>query len=124
MAVRALPHIHARTADRAASLPPVVLAVALAPPALDLFGRVQPGLLGALELPMLVAAGLATLLLLLTWLRFPRTSWLAAATFAACAAFALRLAGADVASGLSLLAIVALGVGGGFGSAEVSLAGA
>jgi hypothetical protein len=53
------------------------------------------------------------------WLRFPRTNWLAAAFLAALAGFALRLAGADVAPLLSLLSIVAVGLGGGFASSEV-----
>jgi hypothetical protein len=124
MAVRALPHIPVRTADRAAALPPVVLAVALVPSALDLLGRVQPGLIGALALPVLAAAGVATALLLLTWLRFPRTNWLGAAALAAGVAFALRLTGAEAAPALSLLTIVALGVGGGFANPEVSRASA
>ena len=124
MAVRALPHIPVRAVDRAVALPPVVLALALVPSALDLLGRVQPGLIGALALPTLAAAGAATALLLMMWLRYPRTNWLAAAAFAACAAFALRLAGIEVAPALSLLTIVALGVGGGFGNPEVSQASA
>ena len=120
MAVRALAHIPARATDQPVTLPAVVLAVTLVPSALDLLGRVQPGLIAMLDLPMLLAAGVATGLLLLMWLRFPRTNWLAAGTFAMCAAFALRLVDAEVAPLLSLLAIVALGVGGGFSSAEVS----
>jgi hypothetical protein len=39
---------------------------------------------------------------------------LAAASLAALASFALRLAGADQAAGLSLLAVIALGIGGAF----------
>jgi hypothetical protein len=60
------------------------------------------------------------MVLLLMWLRFPRTNWLAAAGIAATAGFALRLVGADVAPLLSLLSIVAIGLGGGFASAEVT----
>src|SRR5215470_10644032 len=124
MAVRVLPHTPARHADHAATLPAVVLALALVPAALDLLRLVQPGLGPYLALPLVAASGVASAVLLLAWLRFPRTSWLAAAAFAACASLALRLMGADVAPLLSLLGIVAVGVGGGFARAEVSPAAA
>jgi hypothetical protein len=63
-----------------------------------------------------LAASLAAAVLLVVWAHFPRTSWLAAASLAAVAGVALRIVGADVAPGLSLLAVVALGIGGAFAS--------
>jgi hypothetical protein len=104
----------ARTASgmRPATLAPGVLAIPLIAPALDLLHMVQPGL--SLATAGAVASGLASAVLLISWLRFPRASWLAAASLAALASFALRLAGADVAAGLSLLAVIALGIGGAF----------
>jgi hypothetical protein len=116
MAVRVLPHSPARPADQATSLPGLVLAVALVPSALDLLKLVQPGLGPWLAAPIIVASGAAAIVLLMMWLRFPRTNWLAAAGLAAAAGFALRLIGADVAALLSLLSIVAIGLGGGFAS--------
>jgi hypothetical protein len=92
----------------------VVLALALVPAALDLLKLVQPGLAGALMLPTGVASAAAAAVLLVMWIRFPRAAWLAAASFAACASLALRLFGADIAPALSLLSILALGVGGAF----------
>lgn len=124
MAVRVLPHPAARAADHVACLPGVVLALALLPSAIDLLDRVQPGLTFYLVLPTLLASGVAALVLVTGWARFPRTGWLAAASFAAVAALVLRFAGVDFASLLSLLAIVAIGVGGGFASPEVTPAGA
>jgi hypothetical protein len=123
MAVRVLPRPSARPADQATSLPGLVLAVVLLPSALDLLKIVQPGLGPWLASPILVASGAAGIVLLMMWLRFPRTSWLAAASLAAAAGFALRLIGADIAPLLSLLAIVAIGLGGGFASPEVTPAG-
>ena len=80
---------------------------------------VQPGL--GLANAGVVASGVASAMLLIGWVRFPRTSWLAAATLAALASFALRLVGTDLAAVLSLLAIVALGIGGAFApSVEVA----
>jgi hypothetical protein len=114
MAVTALPRTHARAPLRAATLPPGVLVLTLIAPALDLLAIVQPGVL----VPGfgIVATGFAAAALALTWARYPRTSWLAAASLAGCAGLALRLVGADVAPVLSLLAIVALGIGGAFAS--------
>jgi hypothetical protein len=123
MAVRVLQHAPARHASQATSLPVVVLALALVPAALDLLKLVQPALGPYLALPDVVAGGVAASVLLLMWLRFPRTNWLAAAGVAAVASVALRLSGADVAPLLSLLAIVAVGVGGGYADPEVSPAG-
>jgi hypothetical protein len=69
----------------------------------------------------LIASGAAAAGLLLVWARFPRTSWLFAASLAAVAGVAMRLVGADVAPALSLLSVVALGIGGAFASADLSL---
>src|SRR5947209_5650510 len=114
MAVSALSRTSARTPLVATSLPPVVLVLTLVAPALDLLAMVQPA--AAVPSLGLLAAGLAGATLLLTWARYPRTSWLAAASFAGIASVGLRAVGADVAPLLSLLAIVALGIGGGFAS--------
>jgi hypothetical protein len=124
MAVRALPHTPAQHAAQATSLPVFVLALALVPAALDLLKLVQPALGSYLAVPDLIAGGAAASVLLLMWLRFPRTNWLAAASIAALAGLALRLSGAEVAPLLSLLAIVAVGVGGGYANPEVSSASA
>ena len=124
MAVRVLSHSSARHADQAGTLPVVVLVLALVPLALDLVKVVQPALASYLAVPEVIGGSAAALALLITWLRFPRTNWLAAATVAAVAGLVLRLSGADFAPLLSLLAIVAVGVGGGFANdAEVSPAG-
>jgi len=53
---------------------------------------------------------------LLTWARFPRTSWLVAAALVSFAGLGLRLVGSDFGPALAVLAIVALGLGGGFAS--------
>ena len=123
MAARVLPRSSARSADRATSLPGLVLAAALVPSAIDLLKLVQPGLGPWLASPLLVASGAAAIVLLMMWLRFPRSNWLAAAGLAAAAGFALRVIGADMAPLLSLLLIVAIGLGGGFASSEVSSVG-
>jgi hypothetical protein len=94
----------------------VVLALALVPAALDLLKIVQPALVQALTDPTAVASGVAAGVLLVMWLRFPRTAWLAAAGFAALASLALRLVDTDLAPALCLLSILALGVGGAFRS--------
>jgi|SRR5579859_3748303 len=120
MAVRVVPLAPTRTADQPSGLPSVVLLFALAPSALDLFALVQPGLAASLATADAVACAAATLVLLLTWIRFPRTAWLLAATVAAAIGLALRVIGADTAPLLSLLAIVAIGMGGGFANPEVS----
>jgi hypothetical protein len=114
MAVSALPRARTRARPQPATLAPGLLALTLIAPALDLLHVVQPGL--ALASAGVVASGLASVVLLVAWVRFPRTSWLAAASLAAVASFALRLVGTDVAALLSLLAIVALGIGGAFAS--------
>ena len=67
-------------------------------------------------LPVPVVAALASAVLVVSWARYPRTSWLAAASLAAVASVGLRALGADVAPLLSLLAVVALGIGGAFAS--------
>jgi hypothetical protein len=116
MAVHVLPRASARSADRVAVVPPLVLALTVAPAVLDLMRVVQPGVAPALAVPSVAATGVAAAVLLLTWARFPRTAWLLAAGFAALAGMVLRVAGADVGPVLSLLAIIALGVGGAFGA--------
>jgi hypothetical protein len=102
----------ARAPLTAVALAPGVLVAPLLAPALDLLRVVQPTI--GLATPALVAAVAAAVVLTVTWLRYPRTSWLAAAMLAALASVALRLAGAEVGPALSLAAIVALGVGGAF----------
>ena len=114
MAVTALPRTRTRAPFQAATLAPGVLVLTLIAPALDLLAIVQPGVL--VPGVGVVATALAAAALAVTWVRYPRTSWLAAASLAGCAGLALRLVGADVAPVLSLLAIVALGIGGAFAS--------
>jgi hypothetical protein len=118
MAVSALPRSRARAPLAAGTLPPVILVTTLVAPALDLLALVQPGLIASsVGAP---AAGVAAALMLGVWARYPRTGWLAAASLAGLAGFALRLVGADIAPALSLLAVVALGIGGAFASSAVS----
>jgi hypothetical protein len=102
----------ARTPLTAVVLAPGVLVAPLLAPALDLLRMVQPRV--GLTTPALVAAIAAGVVLSITWARYPRASWLAAATLAALASVALRLAGAEFAPALSLAAVIALGVGGAF----------
>jgi hypothetical protein len=120
MAVRILAQAPARPARQVVGLPPVVLAIALVPAALDLLRIVQPALIGALSGPAAWASGAAAAVLVGIWLRYPRVTWLLAASFAACASLALRLLGADLGPLLSVLSIVALGMGGAFASSEIS----
>jgi hypothetical protein len=115
MAVSALPRTRARTPHRTAHLSPGVLALALIAPAIDLFALVEP--LALVPVVAVAATAGAGAVLLLVWARYPRTSWLAAASLASFASLAMRLVGADVAPALSLLAVVALGLGGAFASA-------
>jgi hypothetical protein len=91
-----------------------VLVLTLIAPALDLLAVVQP----AATVPGLgmLATAVASLTLLVIWARYPRTSWLAAAGLAGIASLVMRIVGADVAPLLSLLAVVALGIGGAFAS--------
>jgi hypothetical protein len=114
MAVTVLPRTRARAPLVAETLPAAVLGPPLLAPGLDLLRMVQPVVgvpgLGA------SAAALGALVLVLAWLRYPRTGWLGAAALAAMAGLVMRLLGADVAPLLSLLAVVALGVGGAFAS--------
>jgi len=116
MAVSALPRSQARVPLSAATLPPVILVLTLLTPALDLLALVQPGVVAPnIGLP---AAGVAAAALLGIWARYPRTSWLLAASLAGLASLALRFVGNDIAPALSLLAVVALGIGGAFASPE------
>ena len=114
MAVSALARTNAGTALVAPTLSPVVLGLTLIAPALDLLAIVQPA--AAVPSLGLLAVGVASIVLVATWARFPRTSWLAAAAVATIASLGLRAVGGDVAPLLSLLAVVALGIGGGFAS--------
>jgi len=114
MAVSALSRTGARSRLVATALPPVVLVLTLIAPALDLLAMVQPAAV-APRLGLL-ATGLASAVLVVSWARYPRASWLAAASLAAVASVGLRALGADVAPLLSLLAVVALGIGGAFAS--------
>ena len=101
MAVSALSQTHARSRLVATALPPVVLVLTLIAPALDLLAMVQPA---AVAPPLgLLATGLASAVLVVSWARYPRTSWLAAASLAAVASVGLRALGA-------------LGIGGAFAS--------
>jgi hypothetical protein len=124
MAVSALSQTHARAPLTATSLPPVVLILTLIAPALDLLAIVQPA--AALPSLGLLAMALASAVLVVCWGRYPHTSWLAAAALAGIASVGMRAIGADIAPLLSLLAVVALGIGGAFASpvreAEVWLA--
>ena len=122
MAVRALPRARPLEGRQGVTLPPVVLAVTLFAPILDVLGLVQPA--AFISRGAVLTAALATLVLVACWVRFPRTNWLAAAGLAATAGLALRLLGADVAPLLSLLSIIALGIGGAFatrGGGDLSL---
>ncbi len=114
MAVSALSRTHARAPLAATSLPPIVLVVTLIAPALDLLAMVQPA--AAVPSLGLLATGLASVVLVVSWARYPRTSWLAAAGLAGIASVGMRAISADVAPLLSLLAVVALGIGGAFAS--------
>src|SRR5258708_37769187 len=92
----------------------MVVVLALLAPAVDLRAIVQP----AATVPGLgmLATAVASLTLLVIWARYPRTSSLAAAGLAGIASLVMRIVGADVAPLLSLLAVVALGIGGAFDS--------
>jgi hypothetical protein len=120
MAVRALSRSQVRSPAGVADVPASALALTLVTPAADLFGMLQPAsMLGAVGL---VATAAAAIVLLLLWVRAPRTAWLLAATLASGASLLMRLMGVEVAPALSLLAVVALGVGGAFGSPALSAA--
>jgi hypothetical protein len=113
MAVTTLPRAHSRRAHSiATTLPPIVLAATLLAPALDLLALVQTSLV--LTVPAVAAATLAAGVLALSWARYPRTSWLGAAVLAATVSVAMRVLGAEVAPLLSLMAVLAVGIGGGF----------
>ena len=112
LAVRVLSRTRAHAPLSTTTIPALVLALTLVAPAFDLLCMVQPSL--PLASAAVIASGAASAALLVMWLRFPRTSWLAAASLAAVAGLAMRLMGADVAELLSLLAVIALGIGGAF----------
>jgi len=114
MAVTAFARPRAESRIVSSTVPLGVLVGALVAPALDLLRVVQPSM--AVREVAMVAAGAAALLMVVLWARSPRTGWLAAASLAAIASLALRLAGAELGAGLSLLALIGLGVGGAFSS--------
>jgi hypothetical protein len=117
MAVHVLPRSHTHAPQQVA-IPPAVLLLTLIAPAVDLLGQVQSNI--SLLSAGTVASGLGVVAIVVMWLRFPRTDWLAAACFAALASLVMRVVGADVAPLLSLLAVVALGLGGAFAGSELS----
>src|SRR5262249_30490094 len=99
LGVSVLPRTRAAAPRRAAVVPTAACVLMLIAPALDLLTRVQPGL--SIDGPALVAGGVASLWLLVSWLRFPNATWLAAASLAGFAGAVMRLLGADVAPLLS-----------------------
>ena len=119
MAVTVLARPHAGAQLAAPVVPLGVLIGALVAPALDLLRVVQPSM--ALREVATVAAGAAAALMVLMWARSPRTAWLAAASLAAIASLAMRLVGAELGAGLSLLALLGLGVGGAFSAPSSEL---
>jgi hypothetical protein len=116
MAVSALPRTRPHTQQQSGSIGPLVLGVTLVTPGLDLLAVVLPGL-QVITLLSLVASSVATAVLVLSWLRFPRTSWLAAAMLASVAGLATRVVGLELGPLLAVLTVLALGVGGAFASA-------
>jgi hypothetical protein len=118
MAVRVIPRSHARSPLQVITIAPAVLGLALIAPALDLLMLVQPG--PTVSYAAVLASAATAAALLLTWIRFPRTSWLFAAALATVASLGMRLLGADVAPFVGLLSIVGLGVGGAFRTPDVS----
>jgi hypothetical protein len=120
MAITVFPRTGLRTAPVAPTLPSLVLLLLLIPPALDLLAAVQSASRAVL-LPSLLAAALAAAALAVAWLRYVRASWLFAAALAATASLAMRLVDANVAPTLSLLAILAVGLSGGFASPSAEL---
>jgi hypothetical protein len=114
MAVSTLPRFRVNVRHQPATVPPLVLITTLIAPAVDLLGLVQP--MDRVPVVALAATSVATIALLLTWLRFPLVSWLAAATLAAGASLVLRVTGGEGAPLLMLLAIIGLGAGGAFAS--------
>ena len=119
MAVTALRRTQ-ESARSVCAVHPAILLVSLAAPALDLLGLAQ----GHPTLVPLTVGGcaLSGLLLAVVWVRNPREAWLAAAVLAMSASAALRLAMAGAeAPLLSLLGVVALGVGGAFASPILDL---
>ncbi len=122
MAVTTLPRTRARQAPSVVTtLPPLVLVVALLPLALDLLGNVHAAI--SVDSAAMISAAFAALALAVAWARYPRTSWLAAAVLAAAASAAVRMVGAEIAPALSLLAVLAVGIGGGFASPRHDLQG-
>jgi hypothetical protein len=119
MAVTVLRQTRARSLGVAASVPTGMLFLALLPSLADLLRIVQPPLVspGA----QLACAAVAAVSLLLVWIRLPRTNWVIAAWLAALASVTLRVVGSEVAPFLSLLVVLALGIGGAFASHDDEL---
>jgi hypothetical protein len=119
MAVKALPHTLVEL-SQVGSLGPAVLLLILVAPALDLLASALPTVPFAAE-ATLVTTGAASIILLLTWIRAPRATWIAAAGLASLASLGLRLGQANGAPALALLAILALGLGGAFATSDATL---
>jgi hypothetical protein len=110
-------------APSSSGLPPLALAVVLVPLAIDLLTTVMPALTQPMLLPSTLASLGAAALLLVLWLResdLRSASWMAAATIAAAISVVLRMNGEEFAALVSLLSVVALGIGGGFASSDVA----
>ena len=120
MAIHIIAHARVRPASQVRAVPALAWALVLAPAASDLLRIVQPDLMGAVTSATAIASGAAAGVLVALWLRSARLLWLFAAAFAACASLAMRLVGGEVAPLLSLLSILALGIGGAFASPELS----
>src|SRR5689334_16230895 len=93
MAVSALPRTRRRASSThlLAAVSPLVLGLTLVSPTFDLLARVIAPAPAALALLAIVACGGAGAALLVAWLRYPRTSWLMAASLASFASLAMRL---------------------------------
>jgi hypothetical protein len=95
----------------------------LVPVAIDLLTTVMPALAQTMLLPSTVASAVAAALLLVLWLRVSNlrdAGWVAAATIAAGISVVLRVNGDELAALVSLVSVVALGIGGGFASSDVA----
>ncbi len=112
MAVTLLHHTHARSAAEPHRVPATVLALAVAPLALDLLAQRQH--VPSLGLVALAGSALAALVLAFELVHRPTAAWLWAAVLAFAASAALRLAGVAEGPLLGVLGVTALGVAGAF----------